>query len=338
MLSKTDIRDSVHFMLRQQADATLYRKNPDVYHGWVPPQTDPNTGKVTPGHWLGAADEELADQRLQLAKIAYKDADQATWGNDDPALAKAAKLAEAKVQAAEQRLAEAREHRERLVDGRREQLLNRKIARLFLRAYRESLNLDWDLYNPSVPESLRRYVQRQLSRPLGPTSRVYLYLLVKDTIQHGEDFQTESLTAYNHLADNPLAVASLDIDVADDEPSRQRRAYVRELQAQAIRDRQPPAHANLDPRDVLADFEYHGLPEQLGAMWITKDGPECCPNCKQQTKVRMVHAGTGFRWADVCPNYRTNKNCRYDVKSPVLESRKALRDWAAVEVATAAAA
>lgn len=333
MISKSDLRDAVHFILRQEAEDALLRKNPDVYYGWVPPTDD------EPGYWLGAADEQQAEYQLDLAQVAYKAACENTWSDtDNVELQRAVDLAAARRDAAQAKLDEVKAYRERVVEARREQLINRRVAKLFMKTYRKATTLDWDLYDPSIPDSLRNYVLRQLARgPLAPTSMVFLYLTVQSTKQHGEDFQTEALTAYDHLVDNPLATAMLDIDVDDDEPSKQRRAYIRELQAQAVRDRRAPAHENKDPRDVLADFEYHGLPEQLGAMWISKD-ENCCQHCKQGLRVRMVHSGGGYRYATVCPNFAEDRLCHFETESPEFSSRKALRQWATVEWATTQAA
>jgi hypothetical protein len=333
MITKDNIRDSVHFLLRERAEASLRHHLPDVYYGWVPPAVEADTGKEIPGYWLGAADEEHAKARLSHAEAMLS---QAEYDYRNNQLSDAQfEVVEAMVKAAEQNLREVELYRAKVVEGRREQLINRRVAKMFLREYRKASVLDWDLYNPAIPDNLRRYVQRQLSRPLGPTSRVYLYLLVQETIAHGEDFQTEAITAHDYLADNPLVQGNLDIDVDEDDPYNQRRAYVRELQAKAIRDRVPPAHENYDTRDILADFQYDGLPEQLGAMWIDKNEDNSCDRCKQGLRVRMIHASTGFQWAKVCPNYAESIQCHNEPMSPILSTRRELRDWAVVEWATA---
>lgn len=333
MITKQTIRDSVHFILAQRAEAYLLNKNPDVYYGWVAPAQDPETGKEVPGYWLGEQDERNAEHRKAMAYGAVLQAERACRANE-PNADKRLALAEAGLKAAEQHLDEVRSYRERTIESRRNLLVDRMVAKLFIREYRKSVALEWDLYNPAIPENLRNYVVRQLARPIGPTSRVYLYLLVQETIQHGEEFTVEAVTAYDYLADNPLVTKMLDIDVPEDQPSAQRRAYVRELQAKAIRDRQEPAHPNMDPRDILADFEYDGLPEQLGAMWIDKSPENSCPKCKQGLRVRMVHADVGYRWAKVCPNYADQIECHNEFVSPARATRKELRDWAAVEYAT----
>ena len=338
MLSKDDVRQAVTAMLREEVEARFLAKEPDMYYGWVAPALDPETDEVTPGYWLGAADEAQARQRVEAAEAEYQAAARIQWHDpDNPALQRNVDLALAARQAAQANLDETRSYRERLIEGRREQLISRLVAKRFVRTYRLALVGEWELYHPAVPHDLRMYITRQLARtPLAPTSIVFLWLTLQDTIRHGEAHQTEAVTAYDHLVDNPLAVSSLDIDVPEDQPSAQRRAYLRELQAQAIRDRQPPAHENLDRRDILADFEYHGLPEQLGALWITKD--EECPHCHQGVRVRMVHEGAGYRYVKVCPNYAHNERCLYDPCSPLRASRKDLRDWATVEWATTQAA
>jgi hypothetical protein len=333
MMSKHDVREVVAYLLRQQAEDALQRKNPDVYYGWVPPIDD------QPGYWLGEADEKNAEYQLTLAEIGYKAAAENTWTDPDNAdLLRALELAAVRRDDARAKLDDVKAYRDRVIEARREHLINRRVGKLFLKTYRKAVSLDWDLYNPALPESLREYVLRQRSRPLGPTSVVFLYLVVQSALEHGADFQTDALTGYDYLADNPLATCLLDVDLTeDDAPAKQRRVYIRELQAQAIRDRKPPAHENKDPRDVLADFEYHGLPEQLGAMWISKDD-NCCQQCKQGLRVRMIHCGTGYRYATVCPNFADNAQCHYELESPEFSTRKALKQWASVEWATAQAA
>jgi hypothetical protein len=338
MLSKKDVRAAVHALLFDMEHDALLRRNPDIYHGWVAPVVDEETGEDTPGYWLGEADERQAEYRLDLAEVAYKTACEATWSNpDDVKTQQAADHARALRDEAKAQYYTTKDHRARVVADRRNIVLERRVASRFVKTYRKSMALDWDLYHTAIPESLRRYVMRQLSRPLSPTSRVFLWLTVQDTIKHGDEFQTEALTAHDYLADNPLVQSYLDIDVPEDEPSRAQRAYVRELQAQAVRDRMASGHENKDSRDILKDFEYHGLPEQLGAMWIDK-GEEQCPHCQQGVRVRMIHSGSGYRYAAVCPNYKDNTQCRFDEVSPKMSSRKALRDWAVVEAALAQSA
>jgi hypothetical protein len=334
MISKTELRDAVAALLCMEAEAQLLRALPDVYYGWVPPTDE------VPGHWLGEADERQAQYQLDLAQVAYKAAAERTWSDsENEDLQQALRLAEAARDAARATLDEVRTHRDRLVDAYRTQVLNRRVASLFLKTYRKAIALDWNLYHPAIPESLRAYAQRQLARgPLSPVSVVFLYLSVQSTIEHGEEFQTEAITGYDYLVDNPLATCLLNIDVPEDGSERAlRRAYVKELQAKAIRDRRADAHENKDPRDVLADFEYHGLPEQLGAMWISKD-ENCCSHCKQGVRVRMIHSGGGYRYATVCPNFQDDPQCHYEIESPEFSSRKALRSWAMEQVATEQAA
>jgi hypothetical protein len=129
----------------------------------------------------------------------------------------------------------------------------------------------------------------------------------------------------------------LDIDESEGNARREKRAYIRELQAKAIRDRATPSHENLDPRDALADFEYDGLPEQRGVLWLDKSHDNSCYRCKQGLRVRIVHAAPGYRWAKVCPNYQNNPECHYEEVSPMRATRKELWDWAAVEMAAGVA-
>lgn len=338
MLSKDDVRHAVSALLRLEVEDRLQRKLPDVYYGWVSPTADPETGKEVPGYWMGDADIKQAEYRLAMAQVRCRAVNHTTWSDDEAdEMRRAQAQADAAVAEAARNLEEVRAFTERAIEARREQLINRRVAKLFLKTYRKAVTMEWDLYNAAVPDSLRRYIQRQLARtPLAPTSVVFLWLVLESTIAHSDDFQTEAITAYNHLASNPLAVAALDIDVPEDEPSAVHRAYVRELQVEAIRDRRKPAHENLDRRDILADFEYHGMPEQLGAMWIEKG--ESCPHCKQGLRVRMVNDGPGYRYAKVCPNYAEDAQCSYDPLSPMRATRRELRDWALVEWATEQAA
>jgi hypothetical protein len=330
MITKDDVRQLVHTMLAEQIEAELLYRDPDTYYGWVAPAHDPETGRKTPGYWIGQSDIEEATYQVHLAEHNLERADNRLDPTDPASVASRAAAAQ-NLTAARQRLDEATTFADRMAYERRQQVINRRVAKRFLRYHRKALVLDWKLHHPSIPESLRNYTLRQLARkPIAPTSLVFLYLIIESTREHGADFQTESLTTYNYLADNPLAVAALDIDVPENAPSKAKRAYIRELQAEAIRERQEPAHANRDPRDVLADFEYHGLPEQLGAMWINKDD-NCCDQCRQGLRVRMIHSGSGYRYAKVCPNYRQNAKCHYETLSPVRETRKALKDWATVE-------
>jgi hypothetical protein len=329
MISKDAIRDAVYALLYEDANALLARRDPDAFHGWVPGE---------PGHWLGQAEEDEARYRVAVAESQYRDAVNDSWSDpDNPAVKARVEAAQARQVEAQEALEQVQRYNQDLLAARRATLIHRLVARLFVRNYRRATRLEWDLYNPAVPDSLRRYVSRQLARgELAPTSMVFLYLILRDTVKHGMDYQTEAITGYDYLVDNPLVRGYLDIDATEDEPSRQRREYIRELQAQAIRDRVFTGHANKDPRDLLADFEYAGLPEQLGAMWIDKT--DACPHCSQGVRIRMVHSGKGYRYAKVCPNYREDPQCAYETLSPVLETRKALRDWAAVEFAAARAA
>lgn len=322
MMTKDDVRNTVYSMLYLEVEEAFASKQPDRYNGWVPEHVDPHTGVVTPSHWLGESDLKAAEHQLTLAELRAKHASEAEQAEAD-----------AHVTACQDRLDECKAHVERMVAGYRHRLIDRFVAKRFLTLYRKAKALDWNLYDPSIPDNLRKYVKRQLDRGVGPVSLVFLYLVVTSTQDHGANFQTESLTTYDYLADNPLAVASLDIDVSERHPAV-RKAYVRELRADAIRDRVAPAHPNLDPRDVLADFEYHGLPEQLGSMWIDKD--HGCANCKQGIRTRIIHHGAGYRWATVCPNYQRNPNCHYDLKSPLMETRQQARDWAYEQLAQVA--
>jgi len=333
MLTKDTVRHLVHQLLSDQVEQELLSKNPDMYYGWVAPATDPETGTTTPGYWLGEADVAQAEYRVVTAELQLNGVS-ARLDEADPSTLAAVEAAKANLRRAIAAVDEARSYAERTIEARRHQVINRRVAKRFIQYYRKATTLNWKLYDPAIPEGLRNYALRQLARgPIAPTSIVLLYLIIESTRQHGAEFQTQSLTAYNYLADNPLATAALDIDVPENLPSRAKRAYIRELQAEAIRARKGPAHQNYDPRDVLADFEYHGLPEQLGAMWITKDA-DCCDHCKQGLRVRMVHAGSGYRYAKVCPNYQEDTHCHYELMSPARASRKQLRDWAIVEWAS----
>lgn len=338
MLSKEDVRQAVTALLRLQVEKRLLAKQPDEYYGWVAPATDPETGEATPGYWLGEADEQQALRRVESATADYQGACRRAWGDrDTEELQRDIRAAEAVLAAAKANLDEVRSYRERIVEARREELIQRLVARRFVREHRRAKAAEWHLYHPAVSQQLRTYIQLQLARgPLAPVSFVLLWLILQDTIQHGESFQTEALTAYDYLVDNPLATSSLDIDEPEFAVNKQRLAYLRELQAQAIRDRQAPAHENLDSRDLLADFEYHGLPERLGALWIEKG--ECCEHCHQGVRMRIVHEGAGYRYAKVCPNYRDDTQCTYDPCSPLRSTRAELRTWAQVELATAQAA
>jgi len=334
MLSKNDIRDAVNFLLRQEVEASLLRQNPDLYYGWVEPTEEQD------GHWLGEADERSAEYQLDLALVGYKAAAENTWSDPDNAeLQRALDLAQARVDSCRQALDEVKAHRDRLVEARREQYIARRVARLFVKTYHKATRLEWNLYHPAIPQSLREYCQRQLARgPLAPVSIVFLWLTIQSTLEHGEDFQTDAITGEDYLADNPLVTCTLNTNVLETQSqAKHRRAYIKELQLQAIRDRRAPAHENLDPRDVLADFEYHGLPEQLGAMWIDKPD-NCCEQCKQGVRVRMIHTSKGYRYCTVCPNFQDDPRCTYEPLSPAFSTKKALKQWADVELATAKAA
>lgn len=333
MLTKQQVRDAVYALLYQDCEQRLLAKNPDRYYGWVEESVHPDTGEVVPAHWLGEQDVKDAEYAAAVAAERVRLTAQFTWANpDDAELLAQYDAARTAAAAAATRVDEVRSYRDRVVAEKRQQVVDRMVARQFVRVHRLASVVNWaeQLYNPAVPESLRRYVAKQLTRgPLAPVSLVFLYLTVQSTLEHADDFQVEAVTGYDYLADNPLAVSSLDINTPEDAPaSRQRRAYVRELQASAIRDRMAPAHENHDPRDLLADFEYHGLPEQLKALWITKDEDASCPHCQQGVRVRTIHDGAGYRLARVCPNYAHDRQCLYDLLSPCLATRRQVRDWA----------
>jgi hypothetical protein len=323
MLTKHTIRDTVYAMLRTDAEELLARQSADFYHGW-----DDVTGR-----WLGQEELERALHQETLAELFYNTTS-SEYDADCQDKRSALEVATYRLEQARERVWEVQAYNQRLVEARREQVLHRRVAKMFLRAYRRARSLEWDVYHPSVPESLRSYVQRQLGRgTLSPTSMVFLWLTLADTVKHGEDFQTEAITGCNHLLENPFVRASLNIDAPEDKPTEERRQYVRELQAQMVRDRRERAHESYDPRDALSDFQYDGLPDQLGAMWIDKD--DACPRCQQGLRIRVLHSGVGYRFVKACPNYADDAECNYEALSPVVATRKALHEWAAAEWAEA---
>ena len=318
MLTKNDVRSTVHALLREDATAAFLSGDPDAFYGWVKPKTL-DDGTVVPGYWLGTAEKAASDHAVAMARIDHERTP--------------ADLDLAERYAAAVRARDALEHEvEHQITFRREVFIERRVAKEFITAYRKASVLNWNLYHPAIPEDLREYVQRQRARgAVAPTSVVLLYLLVQSTIEHGRTFQVNAPTGENHLVNIPLARTDLDIEAVENEPSKQRRQYIKALQAVRAAETRAPAHANGDRRDALADFEYHGLPEQLGALWIDKaDG---CPTCGQPLQVKMVHAQHGFRYATVCANYR--KGCTNIPKTPIYTTRRAVRDHAVVEWACA---
>lgn len=339
MLTKTDVRAMVHALLAEQVADAFLRKQPDEYYGYVPPQTRKD-GTTVPGYWLGEPDKQAAKAAMQQARIDF-DCAVTTLEHTDPAnafhaVARAqADAAAAAYYASVRRYEDVALTADRAIEARRQLIIERRVAKLFYRMYQRACKFDWDLYNPAIPEDLRRYVIRQRQRGvMSPTSIVLLYLITQHTIEHGEDFQQLAMSGQDYLVTNPLVTADLDIEAVENEPSKQRKQYLKALQYQLAYEAKPPAHENYDQRDALADFEYHGLPEQLGALWLDKDGG--CEKCGTPMRVKMIHAKGGYRYATVCSNYRTG--CYLDPQSPIFATRREVRDWAIVEWATTQAA
>lgn len=345
-ITREQVQQFVHIHLREQAETFLLNKSPDEYYGWVPPVTEshvsPTLGEtitvVSPGHWLGERDELIARQavidaerHLGVATAALTRA-KYDYENADPE--------QVVFDAACTALTHAKAHLERTylvsayaIEKRRALVIERDAARLFKQHYRLAMTTTWDLYHAAISNDLRRYLKfwSKKRTTLSPSSVVYLYLVLLDTIQHGESFQTTAITGLNYLAQIPLVRSGLDVNACEDEPSLADRQYVNALQSELRIDMRPDAHENGDRRDARADFQYDGLPDQLGALWLDKNDGNECPTCGDKLTTKTVHSPRGYALAEVCPNHKSRAGCTHRPLTPRFDTKTQLRDHLCIE-------
>ncbi len=325
MLTKDDVRALVNDLLTMEARELLLQRRPDEYYGWVAPTND------SPGYWIG--EQALREKRqaiadveeaLRMANLQASVADSTT--EHYAALCKQRSELEATLHDLQLSYSALDSKINAAVEARRDFLIAKRAAKLFVDYYSRAVRLPLNVYVPSVPSDLRKYILRQRAKGVNsPLSTVLLYLVVKNTREHALEHQVNAITGESYLANIPLALASLDLEHDESKPSRQRREVMRALAEEKAAE---VAHQNHDPRDALADFHYHGLPEQLGALWIDRN-ENCCQTCEQPLKTRLIFHAGGYRYAVVCSNYR--KGCYIEPMTPPKPTRKEAKDYALVE-------
>lgn len=343
-ITRDQVQQCVYVILRERAEDIILRKQPDEYYGWVPDQYTKDGELVERAHWIGERDETtakqaLADAQRHLARC-QRDQQEARYFHETTPVEDAV-LTQAKVQLceAEAHLAKVQHVNALAITKRRELMIERKAKNLFLRLYQKARAVPWDLYHPAVSTDLRRYLTFWKDKPgLTPSSVVFLYLVLQETIAHGESHQVDAITGYDHLAKIPLMRARLDVEACEDEPSRADQEYVRALQAQMRYDARPDAHENGDRRDVLADWQYDGLPDQLGALVLDKNDGHECANCHEKITTKTVHSPKGYAVAEVCPNHKTKAGCTHAPVTPRFATKTQLREFLCLQWALAEAA
>lgn len=349
-ITREQVQQFVHIHLREQAETFMLNKTPDEYYGWVPPETEshdsPTLGTtvtvITPGHWLGEGDEIRARQAVtdaeRLVTVAKATLVQAQYEYDS------ADAEQAELDRAQAALRNAKAHLDHTcqvnayaIEKRRELMIERTAARLFRQNYRVAMTVKWNLYHPAISNDLRRYLKLWSAKrkTLSPSSVVYLYLVMLETIAHGEEFQTNAITGLNYLAQIPLVRSGLDVNACEDQPSLADRQYIDALQSQLRIDLRPDAHESGDRRDARADFQYDGLPDQLGALWLDKNDGNECPTCMDKLVTKTVHSPLGYALAEVCPNHRTRPGCTHRPLTPRFTTKMQLRDHLCIEWALA---
>jgi len=332
-ITREQVQQSVYVILRQQAETLLLQKTPDEYYGWVPPTLDKKTKRVTtPGYWLGEQDDVRARQAVADAEaqvVHTKRLQRRAHYEHQYAPAEDAAVAQA-----EEQLSIAQAHAARIqqinalaITKRRELLIEKKAQSLFIALYRRAMTLKWNLYHPSVSDDLRRYLQFWRKDPhLTPSSVVFLYVTLLETIAHGDSHQTEAISGNDYMAAIPLVRARLNVNACEDQPSRADREYIKALRTQLAYDTRPDAHENLDRRDVLADWRYDGLPDQLGSLWLDKNDGHECENCHEKLTTKTVHSPKGYALAETCPNHIDRPGCTHRPLTPRFATKTDLRD------------
>ncbi len=343
-ITREQVQQAVYAILRQRAEETILAKTPDEYYGWVPPKKNEQGTVTIPGHWLGeqhetTAKQAVADAEARLAE-AKRELHRARYEHDNWNVEEAVLVqATAQLTHARDQLSHVQRVNALAIEKRREDMIERRAKRLFLELYRRATTLQWNLYHPAISQDLRRYIKYWREQPgLTPTSVVFLYIVLLETIAHGEMYQTDAITGYDYMAKIPLVRSTLDVNAAEDEPSRADREYTRALQTQIKYDLRPDAHENGDRRDVLADWQYDGLPEQLGALWLDKNDGHECRNCHEKLVTKTVHNPKGYALAEVCPNHKHKAGCTHRPLTPRFETKTALRDHLCIEWAMSTAA
>lgn len=322
----------VHDMLTTQALDDLRRRDPDLYYGYVPPETvthihlvrlakdtglpvfSETTEVVRPGHWLG--EQELQDAVYQ-ATLARAIA-QRTQTPEDIAFAET-KEAEASA---------ARIDQETLLERYRHQLIERRVARMYKQRCARLPVLLRELRHPSVPNTIRAYVQRQIERydlrkdTLPDPVRVFLCLILEDA-KASEDF----------TAIAPGGQQFPDVFFGEEEPQEapawadqkvKRRAAKRRATALAqqkfIEDLEQQERFESALGHVLERERggYDGLPT-LNALYPTEPENQC-PHCQQPITQRRVHnVRKGYAMALTC-----RRDCSWELVTPYFRDRKQL--------------
>lgn len=343
--TREQIQQTVYALLRQKAEEVILSKQPDEYYGYVPPKVDKTTGQqIEPGYWLGEGDETRAKQAVADAEyhLAHAKAERRraayehdTCNVEDAVLVQATE----QLRCAQDHLSRVRRVNDLAIEKRRELLIEKKAQALFLALYRRATKLEWNLYHPAVSDDLRTYIEFWRKQPgLTPSSLVFLYITLLETIDHGDSHQTEAISANDFMARIPLVRSRLDINATEDQPSRSDREYVKALRAQLAYDTRPDAHENGDRRDVLADWRYDGLPDQLGALWLDKNDGHECDNCHEKLTKKTVHSPKGYALAEVCPNHKEKPGCTHRPLTPRFATKTELRDHLCIQWALGQAA
>lgn len=345
-ITREQVTTLVYAHLRERAEAIILANTPDLYYGWRPAKIDKDTGAIVrPAGWIGEEDERRARQAVRDANEQLRRATVAQQAaryyhdetpDEDAAVAAATGL----LVHQERELTQVLDVVTKQIERYRERCIESLANKLFKRTYRRAMNLEWDVYHPAIDNDLRRYVKfwHKKKDQLTPSSVVFLYLIIEESITHAEQFGTTAISGENYLAKIPLVRAGLDVRAAEDEPSLADRQYVDAWQEQLRYAARPDAHENGDKRDSLADFVYDGLPEQLGALWLDKNDGHECPNCHEKITQRTVHNTKGYAIAEVCPNYKHKAGCTHRPLTPRFATKMQLRDHLCIEWALGSAA
>lgn len=314
-MEQKEIAAYVRMILTEKATDILLRNDPDFYYGW------------SNDHWLGEKLELKAKEALSSAE---RRRDRALANIEDlPKLHPEYASGKAVLEAQQAEVDKLRKNLEKLqkqvqaaIERRREFRIQALATKLFMRYFNKARVMPWPLYDPGIPNIIRKYVLAWKGRPLTPTSLVFLWLVVEESNDHGETFQVEGADQEAYLLQNPLALSPLDIDALEVEPTKKAREYLRELQ----RKEAVPVHENRDSRDNRADNTYDGLPS-LPVMWTDDDDPKKC-TCGQYRRNRIVHIRSRYYYVEACPNFATT--CRFEYLTQGFVTKEELAEHLAV--------
>lgn len=333
-LARSIVAHYITTVLEEKARDILLRYHEDWWYGWVPaPKDTVTTGQhYDPnyrGHWMGERHLTDARAKVRSAQEALHEArllQAVTHESNTELVAQAS----AQVTRAEQLVARA-EHRyqrteqrvTQAIEQRRTLRIRQLVTSLFTRYYRTARTAYWPVFDPALPTDIRTWVLRWKDEPsLSPSSLVFLWLVVEETLDHHRTYSLDALGGSDYLARIPLITAHIHTDATLDEPSRAERDYVRWMQ------RRTPdlAHENGDRRDSRADLTYDGP-----ARDDTLDELRCptCQGYRRERLIQLKNTPPRFAKALACDDYA--HKCRYEVRSPAFSSVEELQAHLAIE-------